>query len=284
MASSCLDILQACNAGSPAALSKLTTLATSTYDLAESTAEFRAALAAARAPTSPKKLRKIQHLRAAADKASHTPAPGAGLKSILQRPLPLSDIKGGKRYVPYLVATHGIPFLRYPGTQPIYLGRYIRQARAWNLRTWALRDKLTDESRPLARWEDEWDEMMRSRFGVGPASNEKPTARDNNDTGNEENFLILDERGKVVAAAASPRDNQDGHEPRWTTAVDEAADELARAYDERVRTRADMGRKLYEVVLREREMAAREKLERKARRRAEKQAAAEEETQKEPLI
>lgn len=103
-----LDLLHACNKNSPSALAQLKSLLKSTATQAEYTRAYRAALAAARSPTSPQKLAKIAHLRAIATKANSTRYPGS--KPVLERPLPLDEIRGARDAFRIWFRRKGYPF------------------------------------------------------------------------------------------------------------------------------------------------------------------------------
>jgi hypothetical protein len=245
-----LDLLHACNKNFPSALAQLKSLLESTAAQAEYTSAYRAALAAARSPTSPQKLSKIAHLRAIATKANSTRYPWS--KPVLERPLPLDEIRGGKRRVPNLVSAQGIPFLRYSKPQPISLSRIIRQKQNRDQKKWTQLEGLKGDI-VIAQWEDEWDEIVARQ--------------------------MAEKHGRGKGKLRSPRDSDGGEEAggceaSWKHEMVVAEGELYRQIKESDRKNAEMGRKMWEIVVKERELAAQEKREAKIQRRIERKAAA----------
>jgi hypothetical protein len=245
-----LDLVHACSDKSYTALSQLKTLLESTISHAEQTAAYRAALAAARSPTSSEKLGKIAHLRAVATKGNSTRYPGS--KPVLERPLPLSEIKGGKRRVPNLISAQGVPFLRYSKPQPISLSRVIRQKQERD-------QKKTDQQEGLkadiviAQWEDEWDEIVEAQMAKEQCQGEGK-------------LRSVQETGGSV--------EDDIRKESWSDECLIAEAELYRQIKQSDWNNAEMGRKMWEIVVKERELAAQEKREAKIQRRIERKAAA----------
>jgi hypothetical protein len=171
---------------------------------------------------------------------------------VLERPLPLEEIKGGKRRVPNLVSAQGIPFLRYSKPQPISLSRVIRQKQNWDQKKWTQQGNLKGDI-VIAQWEDEWDKIV---------------------AGQE-----AEEQGRGKGKVGSPRDSDGGkevggREASWKYEVVVAEGELYRQIKEGDWKNAEMGRKMWEIVVKERELAAQEKREAKIQRRIERKAAA----------
>jgi hypothetical protein len=245
-----LDLIHACNHNSSTASSQLKTLIESTASRAEQTTTYRAALAAALSPTSPRKLNKIAHLRAVATKANSTRYPGS--KPVLQRPLPLSEIKGGKRRVPNLISAQGVPFLRYSKPQPISLSRVIGQKQQRDQKKWTQREDLTADT-IIAQWEDKWDEVVQAQM-----AKEQGRAQSN---------------PKLAETLEGLRE-ANGQEQSWKYEIVSAERELYWQIKENDRRNADLGRAMWEIVVKERELAAQEKREAKIQRRIERKAAA----------
>ena len=245
-----LDLVHACNNNSPTALTQLKSLLETTASQADYTTAYRAALAAARSPTSPQKLAKIAHLRAVATKASSARYPGS--KPVLERPLPLSEIKGGKRRVPNLISAQGVPFLRYSKPQPISLSRVIRQKQERDQKKLTQQEGLKTDVF-IAQAEDKWDEIVKSQMS-------------------EEQRQL---RGTLKSAQESNGTGDDeGQEQSWKHEIVIAEAELYQQMKETTWENAEMGRKMWEIVVKERELAAQEKREAKIRRRIERKAAA----------
>jgi hypothetical protein len=245
-----LDLLHACNKNLPSALAQLKSLLESTAAQAEYTSAYRAALAAARSPTSPQKLSKIAHLRAIATKANSTRYPWS--KPVLERPLPLDEIKGGKRRVPNLVSAQGIPFLRYSKPQPISLSRVIRQKQDRDQKKWTQQESLKGDI-VIAQREDEWDEIV---------------------AGQEAEEQARGKGGVKSPLDTNGREEVGGPEASWKHEMVVAEGELYQQIKRSDWKNAEMGRKMWEIVVKERELAAQEKREAKIQRRIERKAAA----------
>lgn len=228
-----LDLVHACNDKNGDALTKLASLVESTTVQAEQAAAWRFTLRSLKKPVpSSATLAKVRHINAVADKANHVRYPGS--KPILERPLPLSEIRGGTRRVPNLVTAHGIPFLRYSKPQPISLSRVIRQKVLWNERNWTSRGVL-EEKIILAGFEDEWDRILEREHGVMDADSEDATA---------------------VFAESS-----------WTEELRDSDAALFEAIRVRDSKCAEMGEKMWEIVKREKALKRQEKMERRVARK-----------------
>ncbi len=246
---SALDLLHAYNKGDQSASNRVKALIESTATQAKWLLTYRTALANARSLTSPAKLGKIAHLQAGASKANKTRYPES--KPILERPLPLSEIKGGKRHVPELIAAHGVPFLRYSKPQPVSLSRIIRQRGRRHQKWWTQKEEL-EADRKVAEWEDEWDDIVEDQAADERRPNHYNTAPWQWSYGS----------GKV-----------DRSESTWSYEVQVAENEVMQTIRAEDRYYADMGKKMWEVVIKERELAAQEKREAKAQKRIERKAA-----------
>ena len=245
-----LDLLHECNEGSPAALCRLSDLLDSTASQAERTSSLRAALAAHRSPPSPSKLAKIAHLHANATKANQTRYEGA--RPVLERPLPLSEIKGGKRRVPNLVDAQGLPMLRYSKPQPVSLSRMIRQRIQWEAGRWRKKHEL-EADMEIARWEDQWDGLVEEEM-------------------QEEARLRLPANGSSADSKAMSGAAQ-GEEPSWVTEAERANGGVWAQIQQFGEKKAAMAEKMWQIVLKERELGEKEKREAKIQRRLERKAA-----------
>lgn len=90
-------------------------------------------------------------------------------KPLLSRPLPLSEIRGGRRRVPKLINAQGIPFLMYSKPQPTIVSHMIRRKVRQRTRRWDHRTNLAGTEIPLANQEEAWDSLIR-RQGKQEAS------------------------------------------------------------------------------------------------------------------
>ena len=230
-------------------MAQLKSLLDSTASQAEYIPTYRAALAAARSPTSPDKLRKIAHLKAIATKANSTRHPGS--KPVLERPLPLSEIKGGKRRIPNLISAQGVPFLRYRKPQPISLSRVIRQKQDLDQKRLTQQEGLRADM-TIAQWEDEWDEVTKAHMGEERGEN----------------------RDRLVASlTSSDFATEEIQEESWRHEPAIAEAELYQQMKETNRKNAELGRQMWMVLAKERELAEQEKREAKIQRRIERKAA-----------
>jgi hypothetical protein len=155
-------------------------------------------------------------------------------RPILERPLDLSEIKGGKRRVPRFFAAQGLAFLLYSKPQPISLGRVLRQRFAWLHKKWDQRDQLMEESLPLAEGEDEWDSI------VALQSEQEGLAQQKIIPGHRDNALHPDS----IAWTSSPR----FAEARLGATI--------HSFEQR---NLERGRQMVEILKQERVLAAQEK-------------------------
>jgi Complex 1 protein (LYR family) len=153
-----LKLLGASAQGGTGAVIRLTSLLESTLNLSESNKAYRKAFRSAKGPSSPRLAARADHLRMCADKTLQCRRPDS--RPILERPLDLSEIKGGKRRVPKFIATQGLAILLYTKPLPVSLGRVLRQKFDWLHKKWDQRDKLMAEVLPLAQGEDHWDSII----------------------------------------------------------------------------------------------------------------------------
>lgn len=227
-----LDLVHACNNKDGDALKNLIAMVESTTAQAEWTVGWRSTFERTLKPPSPQKVAKIEHVRAVANKTNQERYPGS--KPILERPLPLSEIKGGNRRVPNLVTAQGVPFLRYSKPQPISLNRVIRQRLQWNERNWGQKI-LLEKQILMAEYEDEWDELLRRDHGI---------------VDKETNNAF----GKPV-------------EPSWMDEFHNTEKTIIEAIRAKDAKQLEMGKKMWEIVKKERELKRQEKIERRAARK-----------------
>ena len=228
-----LDLIHACNNKDRNSLKKLIVLLESTTAQAETTTAWRSTLAnVKRLPTAGVRP-KIEHVKAVANKSNQVPHPGS--KPILERPLPLSEIRGGTRRIPNLVTAQGIPFLRYSKPQPISLNRFIRQKVLWNERNWTRRGIL-EEKILLAEFEDDWDRIL------------------------EQEHCIADVDYNDATATYT--------EPSWADEFINADATIRWAIRTRDIKCAEMGGKMWEVVKKEKVLKKQEKIDTRAARKA----------------
>ena len=246
---SVLDLLYACNRDDQSASNQIKNIIGSTAAQAKWLSAYRNALASERSPTSPSKLGKIAHLKAGALKVNNTRYHES--KPILERPLPLSEIRGGRRNVPELIATHGVPFLRYSKPQPASLSRIIRQRGQRHQKWWTQKEEL-EADRKIAEWEDDWDEIVEAQ-----AADERTLKLYNTPS-----WQWPYGSGKVERS-----------EETWSHEPHMAETEVMQRIRDEDRYYADLGKKMWEVVVKERELAVQEKREAKIQKRTDRKAA-----------
>jgi hypothetical protein len=226
-----LDLVHACNNKDSEALKKLVEMLESTTAQAEATAAWRSTLVNAQKPPSPRRMPKIEHLEAVANKANQVRHPES--KPILERPLPLSEIRGGNRRVPNLVTAHGMPFLRYSKPQPVSLSRVIRQRLEWNDKNWAQRG-VVETQILMAEFEDKWDELLRREHGI-----------------------VVGDAKTLFAAETS-----------WTDEFRNTDAAILKAIRVKDAKYVETGEKMWEIVKKEKELKRQEKIERRIARKA----------------
>lgn len=244
-----LDLLRSCNKKSAEALNRLSQVLESATSQAQNTAAFRTELARHWKPPPPHRAKYLENIRKVKDKANHVSMPSH--PRIFEHPRPLSEIKAGVRKVPNLIVTQGIPVLKYPGPQPVLLNRVLKHKTIWGIKTFQKHKELENAAH-LADCEDEWDSILLRDHGIrytkdhpleGTGGPDRPPTRDQGGT--------------------------------WAGTFRQADHELELKVQERGRKHAELGRKLWQIVLDERELKEKERKEAKHERRmARKRAAA----------
>ena len=174
---------------------------------------------------------------------------------MLERPLPLSEIKSGRRRVPNLVSAQGIPFLRYSKPQPVSLSRVLRQKQSWTLQKWEQKKEL-EYDLVIANWEDQWDDIIERQISEETSQEEE----------SEESTLFEPQD-------FDSREEDWGDRMSWNYAVRMAEEEITQKIMAKDQLNAAMGAKMWEIVLKERELAAQEKIATRDQRRIERKAA-----------
>ncbi|TKA61951.1 hypothetical protein B0A55_11244 [Friedmanniomyces simplex] len=166
-----------------------------------------------------------------------------------RRPLPLSELTGGKRLIPVLYNAQGIPVLRFSKPQPAALSGYINHRVEVKQKRHDTRHRLAEEL-VVAGWEDEWEGIlsryMGEREGVDEGVGE--WGRDQDGIGEGEGI-----GGRRVGSAERERG--------WVYEVLRAREEVEEKLNEEGRRNGVMAGKMQGLVDREREMAARERRE-----------------------
>ncbi|QIX02094.1 hypothetical protein AMS68_007611 [Peltaster fructicola] len=122
-------------------------------------------------------------------------------RTILDRPLPLSELTG-RRHVPRLVNAGGVPMLRIKKPQPQHLSAYIRHRIKRKIKKYDRMHEMQDNTK-LAESEDEWDDIVNEQqHGVSTHSQGDPSWRHALDEGVKdiESFLGREaKKSKIMA-------------------------------------------------------------------------------------
>jgi hypothetical protein len=192
-------------------------------------------VAAAAASTQPASKAKQIQLNTNTMLQSHRPES----RKVMERPLPLAEIRGGKRRVPYFLAVQGVPFLRYSKPQSPTLGRVLRQKITWEVKKWDQRKRLNNVLIPLGEHEDAWDALVALQEKQEGVTTEKTAAGRNGSATNSK-----------LMSWASP-----------TRAAEEGIAQDIRDFDRR---NLELSRRMVEILKQERILAAEERLIRKS--------------------
>jgi len=131
--------------------------------------------------------------------------------------------------------TQGIPVLKYPGPQPVLLNRILKSKTQWGIKMYQKHEEL-EQGAHLAECEDEWDMILQKTHGV----------TDTDAAGRE----------------------------GWAKTFIEVDRGLERQVMARGKKYAALGKRLWEIVLAEREMKEKERKEAKRQRRMARKSAA----------
>lgn len=186
---------------------------------------MRAKLASFWKPPHPSRFKHLENLRRVKSKANHVSTPEN--PRIFQPPRPLSEIKYGVRKVPNFMLTHGIPLLKYPGPTPVLMNRVLKNKILWGTRKFQQHGEM-QEILELAEREDEWDVILEREHGIG----------DHNDD---------DGPSKPRRESSTSRERDS-----WAGTIRRVDRQLERDVHARGHKYAEMGRKLWQVVLAER--------------------------------
>ena len=234
-----LDLLRASAQGKPESVARLSSLLESTLQTSEKNTAYRITLRSSQASTSPRLTEKTNHICVSVDKALQSHRPSS--RPILERPLPLSEIRSGKRRVPKFMAMQGIPLLYYSKPQPASLGRILRQKTAWQMKKWDQRSRAVGELTPLAESEDDWDAFVALQMKQEGLTN-------------EESLLKADVAGLNSDAVS------------WQSAsraADASISQKLRTYEQK---NLETSHRMIEILKLERLMAAQEKAELKSKK------------------
>ena len=143
---------------------------------------------------------------------------------VLSRPV---SVISGRRYIPKLVNANGIPFLRFKKPQSPCLSGIIRHKVKRRQKLFhclhALKDSLV-----LARQEDQWDEVLFTRYGIS-------------------------EIGKGFKKAS---------ESSWVTAISDEMGEISRTLRDDHAKSCQIARKMFDIIQKEKALAQAEKVQR----------------------
>ncbi|EXJ82139.1 hypothetical protein A1O1_08208 [Capronia coronata CBS 617.96] len=242
-----LDLLQSCNHKSGEAFIRLGQVLESVSLQAENTALLRRRLASCWKPPPPHRAKYLENIKKVKLKDNHLSNPDQ--PRIFEHPRPLSEVKAGVRKVPNLIVTQDVPILKYPGPQPVLLNRVIKQKALWGVKTFQQHKELENAAH-LADCEDDWDAILYRDHRIIPPGDK----------------LLKGTVGVDRALAGS----QGG---TWAGTFRQADQELELKAHERGRKHAELGRKLWQIVLDERELKEKERREAKHQRRMARKSA-----------
>jgi hypothetical protein len=126
----------------------------------------------------------------------------------------------GRRKIPFLVSANHFPFVRYKKPQPANVSRVIRNLIEQRFKRFERRYALEDYFIPLAKYEDQWEALLVKEFGE---------------------LNVFDDRDDL-----------------WVTPMWESQREVSRLISEMDRRSEKLGRKMLDVVNKEKEWAAKE--------------------------
>ncbi|EXJ77359.1 hypothetical protein A1O3_09585 [Capronia epimyces CBS 606.96] len=244
-----LDLLRSCNDNSTEALTRLCQIVESVTLEAEHTALFRKKLASFWKPPPPHRAKYLENIKKIKDKANQTSTPSH--PRIFEHPRPLSEVKAGVRKVPNLIVTQGIPVLKYPGPQPVLLNRVIKQRTKWGVKMFQ-QHKTMENGAHLAHHEDDWDAILYRHHKISYPEDRTPSGGTT---------------GVDRPSTAAPGGT-------WASTFRQVDQELEQKVQERGRKNAELGRRLWQIVLDERELKEKERKEAKHQRRMARKSAA----------
>lgn len=238
-----LHQLRLCSSKSSEALGRLGQMLESMTVQAETTMALRAQFASHWKPPPPQRLKYLQNIHLIRNKANYLPQ--GPRPRIFEHPRPLSEVKTGVRKVPNLIVTQGVPLLKYPGPQPVLLNRVLKSKTLWGVKMFQKHEKLV-EGAHLAECEDEWDMILQRQHGIRDA-----------DASEEDSSVGLGPLRRAGGAGS------------WAKTFVDVDKDLEQQVMARGRKYATLGKRLWEVVLAEREMKEKERKEAKRLRRRE---------------
>jgi hypothetical protein len=271
-----LDLLRACNRSqsSAEALGSLSRILESTTRQAEDTAALRARFASFWKPPPPERARHLENIARVRNKANYVSSTSSSATPsepprIFQHPRPLSEVKSGVRKVPNLLVTQGIPLLKYPGPQPVLLNRVLKSKTEWGIKMWQ-KHKHMEEGAHLAECEDEWDEILRREHGIvdeeeaaGGGGGGGEASDGHGHHAPSDYFVPFGQQQSLSSSSVKQSNTSD----TWAGTFRAADKELEGQVLARGRKHADLGRKLWQVVLAERELKEKERKEARYLRR-----------------
>ena len=174
------------------------------------------------------------------------PAP----RNILADPVPLSEMKyppsTGRRRIPHFVSTNNVPFLRYHKPQPKRLtGTIVGIMKTENNR-WKARERMAGMM-TIGDDEDQWDKLTEKCLN--------PSQGEDGD--------MFDRRQRNQATKGSNGDAS-ANEPSWSHDTRDVDADVQRKTSASFQERMERGKRMFEIALKERELAKIEKEQRKA--------------------
>jgi len=255
-------LLNSAAKGSPSAVIQLSDTLNAAAQHASELHASQSHHAAVRNPPRQQKLKKIAHLEDKRSKfwAERIPNP----VPILERPVPQHALPDPSkpRKVPKLMSAFNTPFLQYKsGPQSPILSRIIQQHGRRDQKKWDLEMRLREEI-DHAHLEDNWDRIVFEHTRYRDAGD-----ADTNDRG----LVITDKDMKPLfgkEAAAAPLLPA---AKSWAEEVKVQLQDVQRSITDDSTKREAMSKKMWDIVVQERQLAEKEKLERREMRRKERE-------------
>lgn len=174
------------------------------------------------------------------------PAP----RNILADPVPLSEMKyppsTGRRRIPHFVSTNNVPFLRYHKPQPKRLtGTIVGIMKTENNR-WKARERMAGMI-AMGDDEDQWDRLTEKCL--------------NHSQGEDRDLSDIRQRDQ---ASKGSNGNASVNESSWSHDTRDVDADVQRTASASLQERMERGKRMFEIALKERELAKIEKEQRKA--------------------
>ncbi|OCK77871.1 hypothetical protein K432DRAFT_445032 [Lepidopterella palustris CBS 459.81] len=112
----------------------------------------------------------------------------------------------GRRHIPNIASANGLPFLRFTKPQPANLSRVLRQTLDARDKTFQQVVMLKNYWMPLAKYEEEWDDIVRRELRLGPSSSGVTWTSAVEDAMKDNALLVRQRRAKDIEMARKMQD------------------------------------------------------------------------------